>query len=237
MKKRLIIPILSLLVIAACTEKTSDLDKAKALYLQSVENSDATTAKVALNQILLIDSTNAEYQDSLSRLYMTSGNFEGGLKYAEMVYNAGKASNKLKENMALAYQQIGEMEKAEEFITVLLNDTRDYKYLFQQLVIKYESGNQMMFDSLSTQVIEQADSDSLVAQTMVPMPNPMSGGNQLVPIKAATYFLIGNNALERKQDVRTAINYLRKSVEEYDQFQMSRYVLIEIEKMMGGRLY
>jgi tetratricopeptide (TPR) repeat protein len=236
MKKTITLLTLVAAFTGSCTEKTSDLDNAKALYAKSLENNDAITARVALNQILMIDSTNAEYQDSLSRVYMTSGNFEGGLKYAEEVYNAGKASNKLKENMALAYQQIGEMEKSEEFIGALLRDTRNNKYLFQQLVIKYESGNQPMFDSLSTQILELSDSDSTVAQTMVPMPSPVSGGNQLVPIKAATLFLIGNNALERKQDVRTAITYLRKSLQEYEQFEMSRYVLMEIEKMMmGGR--
>ena len=236
MKKTITLLTLVAAFTGSCTEKISDLDNAKALYAKSLENNDAITARVALNQILMIDSTNAEYQDSLSRVYMTSGNFEGGLKYAEEVYNAGKASNKLKENMALAYQQIGEMEKSEEFIGALLRDTRNNKYLFQQLVIKYESGNQPMFDSLCTQILELSDSDSTVAQTMVPMPSPVSGGNQLVPIKAATLFLIGNNALERKQDVRTAITYLRKSLQEYEQFEMSRYVLMEIEKMMmGGR--
>lgn len=237
MKKTATILFSVIIALASCTEKTTELDSAKALYFQSVENNDAVTARVALNQILLLDSTNAEFQDSLSRVYMTSGNFEGGLKYAEMVYNAGKATYKLKENMALAYQQTGEMEKAEDFLTTLLNDTRDNKYLFQKLVIKYESGNQMMFDSLSNQVITLSDNDSLVAQTLVPMPSPVSGGNQLVPIKAATYFLIGNNALEGKQDVRTAIEYLQKSISEFEEFEMARYVLMEIEKMMGGRRF
>ena len=67
------------------------------------------------------------------------------------------------------------------------------------------------------------------------MPVPVSGGNQLVPLKAATLFLIGNNALERKQDVSTAVRYLQKSIEEFEQFEMHRYVLMELEKMMSGR--
>jgi hypothetical protein len=53
-------------------------------------------------------------------------------------------------------------------------------------------------------------------------------------MKAATLFLIGNNALERKQDVNTAVTYLKKSIEEFDQFEMPRYVLMELEKMMYG---
>jgi hypothetical protein len=44
--------------------------------------------------------------------------------------------------------------------------------------------------------------------------------------------LIGNNALENNRDVNTAVEYLQKSLQEYGEFEMSRYVLMEIEKMM-----
>jgi tetratricopeptide (TPR) repeat protein len=152
-----------------------------------------------------------------------------------MVYTAGKAGSKLKENMALAYQQTGETEKAEKFINNLLEETRDYKYLYQKLVIQYENGNQPMFDSLSATILVQVETDSIVAATMVPMPGPVSGVQQLVPIKAATLFLLGNNALERKQDVNTAVKYLKMSLEDFEQFEMPRYVLMELEKMMYGR--
>jgi hypothetical protein len=82
--------------------------------------------------------------------------------------------------------------------------------------------------------LEQIESDIALAATSVPMPGPVSGIQQLVPMKAATLFLIGNNALERKQDVNTAVTYLKKSIEEFDQFEMPRYVLMELEKMMYG---
>ncbi|HAY88618.1 MAG TPA: hypothetical protein DCY51_04195 [Bacteroidetes bacterium] len=225
------------LLLAACSNKDQQLKETQALYKQALGNKDATTVKLALNQLLLLDSTNTEYQDSLSRVYMRNGNFEAGLKYAELVYNQGKAKSKLKENMALAYQQIGETEKAEKFIDNLIAETRLYKYVYQKLVIYYENGNQPLFDSLSTEILEQVETDSLMAATSVPMPGPVSGIQQLVPIKAATLFLIGNNELERKQDVNTAVLYLKRSIEEFDQFEMPRYVLMELEKMMyaGGR--
>jgi len=235
MTKKLLFPYLFIFIVLGCNQNKSQLTNAIDLYGQAILNNDATTAKMALNQIILLDTLELRYQDSLSRIYMKSGNFEAGLKYAEIVYASGKADGQLKENMALAYQQIGETEKAEEFINSLLQTTKDYKYLFQKIVIQYENGNQPLFDSLSNEVLKLTDKDSLVAQTMVPMPGPVSGGNQLVPIKAATLFLIGNNALERKQDVSTAVRYLQKSIEEFDQFEMPRYVLMELEKMMSGR--
>ena len=220
--------------ISACNSTDKQLSQTEALYHQALENKNAATVKVALNQLLLLDSTSIEYQDSLSRVYMRNGNFNAGLKYAELVYNAGKAEAKLKENMALAYQQVGETEKAEKFIDNLIVETGNYKYLYQKLVIQYENGNQIKFDSLSTDILGQIESDSILAATSVPMPGPVSGIQQLVPIKAATLFLIGNNALERKQDVNVAVTYLKKSIEEFDQFEMPRYVLMELEKMMYG---
>jgi tetratricopeptide (TPR) repeat protein len=220
------------LFIGACNTTDKQLSQAEALYTRALENKDATTVKVALNQLLLLDSNNTVYQDSLSRIYISSGNFAAGLRYAEKVFNAGKADVKLKENMALAYQQIGKTDKAEQFVNSLKTETNDYKYEYQKLVISYENRDQILFDSLSKSILAEIEIDSLVARTTVPMPGPVSGVNQLVPLKAATYFLIGNNALENNRDVNTAVEYLQKSLEEYGEFEMSRYVLMEIEKMM-----
>ncbi|MDG2454472.1 MAG: hypothetical protein P8N47_01565 [Bacteroidia bacterium] len=235
MNKTPLLLFIVLLLLAACSNRSQQLHENVALYEQGLQNKDATTIKLALNQLLLLDSSNTDYMDSLSRIYMRNGNFYAGIRYAEMVYTAGKAGSKLKENMALAYQQTGETEKAEKFINNLLEETRDHKYLYQKLVIQYENGNQPMFDSLSATILVQVETDSIVASTMVPMPGPVSGIQQLVPIKAATLFLLGNNALERKQDVNTAVKYLKMSLEDFEQFEMPRYVLMELEKMMYGR--
>ena len=148
MTKKLLFPYLFIFIVLGCNQNKSQLTNAIDLYGQAILNNDATTAKMALNQIILLDTLELRYQDSLSRIYMKSGNFKAGLKYAEIVYTSGKADGQLKENMALAYQQIGETEKAEEFINSLLQTTKDYKYLFQKIVIQYENGNQPLFDLL-----------------------------------------------------------------------------------------
>jgi hypothetical protein len=51
-------------------------------------------------------------------------------------------------------------------------------------------------------------------------------------MEAATLFLIGNNALERKQDVQTGVAFLQKSIQKFEQFEYPRYVLQELEKMI-----
>ena len=232
--KHIIFILLLSIAFASCNNSKDDLAKAKKLYNLAVSNEDVPAARMALLQILCLDSTNVQYQDSIARLYIKGGNFKTGIKYAEEVYNRGKASIKLKESMAIAYQQNGDGEKSESFFASLLSETNDYKYKYQQLVIHFENGNQPMFDSLSRSIITEATQDSVIAATKIDMPGPVSGIGQKVPIVAATYFLVGNNALEKRQDVNTAIKNLQESLRVYPDLEYSKYILMEIEKLMMG---
>ena len=123
MIKKLLLYVICAFILIGCNQDEERLSHAKDLYQQALANSDANTAKYALNQLVLLDTANLEYQDSLSRIYMKLGNFNAGLKYAENVYKSGKADGQLRENMAIAYQQTGETEKANEFIENLLQTT------------------------------------------------------------------------------------------------------------------
>jgi tetratricopeptide (TPR) repeat protein len=218
--------------LVACSSNSKKLDEAVNLYNLAINNNDITASRVALNQIMLLDSSLTQYQDSIARLFISTGNFEAGLRYAEKVQSAGKCDDKLKESMALAYQQIGKTDTAKTLLKELMSKTKDSKYLFQQLVILYESQDVMAFDSMSSSILTQLNSDTALARSVVPMPGPISQQMQQVPLKAATYFLIGNNALNTKNDVKTAVEYLQLSLKEYNQFEMPRYVLQEIEQMM-----
>lgn len=220
----------------ACTNTKNDTGNAEKLYKQAIANSDLATAKVALNQLLLIDSNNTVYKDSLCRMYIQGGNYEGGIKLAEQLMKTNNADNKLLELTGVAYQQIGKQVEAEDIFNKLFTASKDYKYLYQIMVIQYEKGNQAGFDSLSNKILTEVETDSILAQTTIEFPGPVSGVGQLVPIKAATQFLIGKNAYDREQDLRKAITYYQYSVQSYDPFEMARYYLTEIARMQqGGR--
>ncbi|MBT8326924.1 MAG: hypothetical protein KJP21_04325 [Bacteroidia bacterium] len=231
MKKVLVIITITALF-SACKKGENQLDLAKKLYAQAQENLDATTSKVALNQILMLDSTNLVYKDSLARLYMTTGNYKTGVKLGSEVYRNGTADNKLKETLALSYQQLGEIEKSEGLIDELMQATGNYKYMYQKLVLQFDKGDQAAFDTLATNLLTKIDSDSTIANTTISLPGPVTGVNQMVPLKAATLFIIGNNAFDREQNVQKAVEYFQKSIEEFNQFEMARYSLQEIERMI-----
>ena len=223
--------LLSVLIFAACSTQSDRLKEAEALYKLALENKDPSLARVALCQIMLIDSTIPAYQDSLARLYIAASNFETGLRYAEKVCKNGPCENILKENMAAAYQQLGKNIEAEKIIQGLIADTKENKYLFQQLLIYFNAGKTTSFDSLSTTMLQQIETDSTMAKTMVPIVAPSSGGDQMVPIKAAVYFLIGNNALNTTRDINKGVEYMQLSLTDFAPFEMPRYVLQQVEQL------
>ena len=136
----LVILLLSTLLFA-CNSSKEDLNNAEKLYKQAISNLDLTTAKLALNQILLLDSNNLIYKDSLARLYIQGGNYEGGVKLAEQLNKAGKADKKLLELTGVAYQQMGKLDESDALFNKLWNESKDFKYLYQIMVIQYEKGN------------------------------------------------------------------------------------------------
>lgn len=232
--KKAIVVIFALVIMASCT-KDNGQEMAKKLYETAQKNLDPNTAKVALNQLLIYDSTNLVNKDSLARLYMQTGNYKAGTDLAQVIIESGSPDTKLIETTALAYQQLGEKEKAEGLVDMLMSNTDNPKYLYQKMVLQYEKGDVIMFDSISNQLLSRIETDSLAAKQTILLPDPASGANQNIPIKAATLFVIGNNAFEKEKDVRKAVNYFQQSVQEYDQFQMARYYLTEIARMQQGR--
>ena len=233
MRKTLVLFTISVIVVA-CTNN-NELSRAQDLYKQAQENLDATTSKVALNQLIMLYISNLAYKDSLARLYMQTGNYKAGSKLADEVIAKGNPDTKLMEMAALSYQQLSEGTKAERLIDMLLANTNNSKYLYQKMVLQSEKGDLIMFDSLSNKLLQKIDSDSLVARTTVSMPDPTTGADQQVPLKAATYFVIGNNAFEKEQNIGKAVEYFKKSVEEFDNFLMARYYLTEIARMQQQR--
>ncbi len=233
MKKTLII--LSVAIgLYACQEQNNDLENAKKLYKIAQENLDASTTKVALNQLILLDSTNMDYKDSLARLYMATGNYKAGSKLGNLVYLSGKADNELKESLALSYQQLNEIDKAEKMIEELWIDTKNYKYQYQKLVLAYNKRDVIGFDTMATNMINLIARDSVVAQTTVSLRGPVSGVNQDVPLLSAVYFIVGNNSFDNEQNVQKSVEYFTRSLNIFPEFELARYSLQEIERMIAA---
>jgi tetratricopeptide (TPR) repeat protein len=222
--------------LVACTHdhaeenRTQSLKDAKNLYNTAMANKDASTARVALHQIVILDSTALNYKDSLARILISTGNFVGGVKYGEEVLGANKADDVLVELMAHAYQQQYKLDESIELFTRLFKSTGDYRYEVENLKNWVYKGNRHHFDSLSNQLLEIARTDTVAAQTMIRIDAPLSRSEQYIPLEPIVLFLKGQYALEALKDPNTAINYFRQALLLSEAFEMPRAYLMEMSR-------
>ena len=226
-----------ILTVSSCGKKVDPkeqaLQDAKNLYEAAEKYKDANTARVALNQLLLLDPDNIVYLDSLARLYIKSGNFEGGIAISEKLVKQNKASKELLELVGVAYQQ---QEKREDAITVfgdLFESTKDYRYLYQQVVILSEEGAKQEFDSMIyilKNIVKESDD---AKATLIDFPTTKGDVKQMVPLEAAVIFLEGKVELEAN-NFKKGINLMVKSIELFPDFEMPKYYLQQIEMMQRG---
>lgn len=199
--KKLIFPVLAVVTLAGCSEKTtsdegvSNFEVNKRLYERSVELKDVNTSVVALNYMLLEDSTNMEYTDSLARIYMTNGLFETGIQLGLKVMEKQPDNDKLLELIASAQEYEGSdanLIKSYKNFKSLFDKTGDLKYSMKLAQISIVQGNyKSAMDRL----------DSIIANPeTVMMESPTrQGGSQQVDIKAGAYFLKAQYAFQNNQ--------------------------------------
>ena len=236
MKNYLILLLISSFLWSSCgSDENTNLEHAQVLYQAATEAQDAVTQRVLLNELIVLDSSNISYKDSLSRIYIKDGNYESGLALAEKVIASGTANNKLLELTGVAYQQVQQLSKASSTFNQLFNSTQDYRYAYQVAAISYEQGNTAEFDSLCAKLLNQSLSDTLAARTLIDFPGPLTGSPQLIPLEAATLFLKGKFAFDKQQDLKTAISFYQQAISKYESFEMPYYYLQEIERMNMAR--
>lgn len=228
------------LFISSCAEKEDPKEKAiaeaKKLYEAAEKYKDISTARVALNQLLLLDPENEIYTDSLARLYIKSGNFDGGIALAEKLIKSNKASKDLKELVGVAYQQQENNDDAIDVFGDLFESTKDFRYLFQQAVILGERENKQEFDSMANVIIQLVNESEEAKETLIDFPTTKGDTKQMVPLEAAIIFLQGKVALESNdiKQMRNGVNLMVKALDIFPDFNAAKYYLQQIEMMQRG---
>lgn len=220
--------ITALCLIASCGNNANTgsdaLSEAKKLYEQSVRFKDGSTAIVALNQILLHDSNNMQYVDSLAGLYIKTGNYGGGLELANKVYAKDPKNYRILELIGLAHQQSGDYEASIKDFQTLFEGTKDYKYLYQTATIYLENEQLNTADSIADIILAQAgETDTRIEMSP-------AGVVESVPLKAACYNLKAMIQAEGKNNISGAVNYLRKALEIFPEFQFPQMYMQRIQQ-------
>ena len=141
-----------------------------------------------LNMMLLEDSTNMEYTDSLARLYMRSGNFDAGLSLGKRVMAAEEKNYSLMELMATAYEYKGDppnLTKSYRNYKKLYEEVGGTKYLLKMAQVGMLQGS---FDAAKKKLEEVVASPDVAY-----IESPKSdGGIQMINVKAGAYMLLAN---------------------------------------------
>lgn len=223
-----IVAFAAILVLTQCKPENNS----KRLLAQALKNKDYATAAFAYNNLLLEDSTNLDYKDSLARIYIRSGNFDGGLRLGEQVIAKRPGNNKLLELISVANGQLKKVDKSIENLNSLFKSTKDYTYLYKISGVYFDDGQFQKADSVCDKVIEFADSTKMVE---INLPN---GSSQSVPILAACYNMKGailTEMAEISQNgelVRKSIPYFQKAMQMAPDFAYPRLYLEKIAQFM-----
>jgi tetratricopeptide (TPR) repeat protein len=197
----------------------------EALYKRANEMGDDITAIVALNQMLLSDSGNLEYKDSLARLYLRNRKTEPGLKLGLEVLNTGKENNSLLELVSFAQEVSGEDEQALKGFTTLFEKTKDGKYKYEIAKIQYQSGDFGSANKTLDDIIKDKEIESQIEFLA-------QKGTQEVSIKAAAYFLKAQVAIDQNKSV-DALNHLRQAVTISPNFEQAQYAIQQLQSIVA----
>lgn len=215
--------------IISCNKQSGD--NSKKLLERALKYKDFATAAFAYNKLLIKDTSNIEYKDSLARIYIRSGNYEGGAMLAEQVLSKNKSEKKLMELLGVAYEQLNNTEKSISIFNSLYKTTSDPVYLYKIAAMYFDNTMFEKADSIADYMIKNADTSKIIN---INLPN---GQSQTVPILAACYNMKGAIYAEGKSDLNNAIIYFNKALKISPDFQYPNMYLERIARYVqqGGK--
>lgn len=223
----------ALLVLVSCNQESShqaqqpaqQSSNAVALYNRAQAMGDNLTAIVALNQILLEDSSNTAFKDSLATLYLLNRQNKAGLLLGQEVLAVNPDNDKLLELVSYAQELTGDTENAIIGFAKLFESSKDERYRYEIAKIHYTSKDAKSANAKLKEVSENKESTATVEMLA-------QEGTQMVPIQAAAYYLMAQIAIDRNQQT-TAINNLKQALGVYPGFEQAAYGLQQIQAFLA----
>jgi tetratricopeptide (TPR) repeat protein len=213
MKKLLFITALTAIFACNNAQKSFNYNQ---LYLNSMAIKDYQTAIVALQSLLLTDSTNTAYLDSLPELYAAVKNFAASEYYTDKALLKDPQSEKFLQIKALCAQNNGDFEVELDVYNKLYASTNKLSYLYQITAYQFGSGltesaisNLGKLESLMANSTDSVD--FLISETE----------KQKVPLKAAVYNMKAYMEAQ-KRDLAGAKRYFEMALKEFPDFVTAR---------------
>ncbi|MCK9481338.1 MAG: hypothetical protein M0R38_06220 [Bacteroidia bacterium] len=192
----------------------------KALYQHAYNIGDHMTAIIALNRMLVMDSTQTQYYDSLSRHYIALGNSNSAAYYAEKALALDPGDVRMLEIAGFIYFDAGDFKKAEEKINKLYQITKEPKYLYSLSQVYAYMGDIKKSNEMTDLILKDGAIDNLYVDV-----STSTGQVQSVRIKAAAYFVKANLV----QNPKTVVSLLGKALAIQPDFEVAKKIKEEME--------
>ena len=238
MKKNPVV-IMVIVALTSCGGPTKDgtassYETNQELYNRALENNDFKTAAVALNYLLLADSTNLEYTDSLARVYLKARNFDAGLRLGQKVLDKYPDNYGLLELVAVAQGYTGEYIASLKNLKKLHEELGDITYVFMMAQVYVDQQNY----SAALEKLDQVIADSGTGY----FDAAASNGTQRVNIKAGAYYFKAQEALNKAQGLNDGyytqgVNYLKKALELAPNYEAALALAQEVQMIAQQSAY
>lgn len=217
--------VLLLVALMACKQPSSN-NNYEALFTKSMQVKDYQTAITAIQFLLLADSTNKTYLDTLPELYAGVQNYAASEYYTDIALKSNPTNEHLLQLKALCLQQTGKLEGVMDIYNKLYAATQKITYLYQIAAFQFSAQDMQAAENslklLEEKMVNSKDSvDFMVSETE----------KQKVPVRAAVYNMKAY-MVAQKRDLAGAKKYFEMAIKEYPDFVTARQNLQQL--MQGG---
>jgi tetratricopeptide (TPR) repeat protein len=191
---------------------------------------DYSTAIVALQALLQIDSNNQAYIDTLPELYAAVKNYSTCEYYTDKALQRYGNSEKFLQLKALCLQQAGNFEGELDIYYKLYASTKKLPYLYQITAYLFSSGQvkeaKTKLDELEKLSVNATDSvDFMISETE----------KQKVPLRAALFNMRAYVSAQNR-DLKDAKKYFEMALNEFPDFITARQNYMQLmQSTQGGR--
>ncbi|MEI7978487.1 MAG: hypothetical protein WCI53_06555 [Bacteroidota bacterium] len=228
--KKIILSICVIASLASCNNKTeSNLkNNYKKLFDKSMNSKDFQTAIVAAQLLLIEDSTQFVYSDTLPELYAATNNIMACNDAAEAALKRNPKSERLLLIKALCAEQMGKVDEQMSLYNQLYAINKKPEYLYRITAAHFGAGN---FEAVDNN-IKELDELALTSKDSIDFMLSESE-KQKVPLKAALLNMKAVMAVQKDRDVVKAKKYFEAAIREYPDFIVAKEYYKRL--MTGGK--
>lgn len=228
--KKTIICICTILTLVSCKNNSENSLKNnyKKLFDKSMNSKDFQTAIVAAQLLLIEDSTELVYADTLPELYAATNNIMACNDAADAAIKRNPKSERLLLIKALCAEQLGKVDEQMSLYNQLYAINKKPEYLYRITAAHFGAGN---FEAVDNN-LKELDQLALTNKDSIDFMLSESE-KQKVPLKAALLNMRGVMAVQKDRDIIKAKKYFEAAIREYPDFIIAKEYYKRL--MTGGK--